>query len=98
MKIYRNKDGKCNVSGSVIRKYREEKGLSQERLAAYLQLKGLDLNQKAISRIETGDRLVPDYELRYFSETLEVPITVLLQIHVFPDNPDIQEKENPEAE
>ena len=69
MKICKNKDGKCNISGP-----------SQETLAAYLQLKGLDLNQKAISRIETGDRVIPDYELQYFSEALGAPISVLLQI------------------
>lgn len=80
MKIYKNKDGKCNISGQIIREYREEQGLSQERLAAYLQLAGLDLNQKAISRIETGDRVVPDYELEYFSKTLGIPIKILLRM------------------
>ena len=53
-------------------------GLSQEELAARLQLAGLNLNQKAVSRIETGDRVVPDFELLYFSEVLEVPICELL--------------------
>ncbi len=84
MKIYKNKDGKCNVSGPIIRYYREQKGLSQEKLAAYIQLMGLDINQKAISRIETGDRVVPDYELSFFSKALDTPVTVLLQIEHLP--------------
>ncbi len=80
MKIYKAENGKCNISGQVIRKYREEMNMSQERLAAYLQLQGLDINQKAISRIETGERVVPDYELKYFSEALGAPIMALLCI------------------
>lgn len=80
MKIHKTKDGKCNISGSVIKEYREHLDMSQERLAAYLQLAGLDINQKAISRIETGDRIVPDYELEYFSDVLGAPITVLLEM------------------
>ena len=46
--------------------------------AARLQLAGLSLNQKAVSRIETGDRVVPDFELIYFSEVLDVPVCRLL--------------------
>lgn len=52
--------------------------MSQEELAAKIQLAGLNLNQKAISRIETGERVVPDFELLYFSEVLGVPINALL--------------------
>ena len=80
MKLYRNKDGKCNDSGRKIRELREAAGLSQEGLAAKLQLSGLTLTQKAISRIETGDRVVPDFELAYFSRVLGVSVEVLLNI------------------
>ena len=66
LKLYRYTDGKCNASGSIIRELREKAGLSQEQLAARLQLAGLELNQKAVSRIETGDRVVPDFELIFF--------------------------------
>lgn len=78
MKLYKNKDGKCNASGGIIRELREAAGLSQEQLAGKLQLAGLNLNQKAVSRIETGDRVVPDFELVYFSEVLKVPVCKLL--------------------
>ena len=78
LKLYRYTDGKCNASGSIIRELREKAGLSQEQLAARLQLAGLELNQKAVSRIETGDRVVPDFELIFFSEVLGVPICRLL--------------------
>ena len=78
MKIYKYKDNKCNISGNVIRTLRENLGLSQEQLAAELQLKGLNLNQKSISRIETGERIVPDYELLYFAEEFSVSVDFLL--------------------
>lgn len=56
MKIYKHKDGRCNASGPQIKaSCSEAAGLSQEQLAAKVQLAGLNLNQKAISRIETGD-------------------------------------------
>lgn len=75
MKIYKHKDGRCNASGPQIKALREAAGLSQEQLAAKVQLAGLNLNQKAISRIETGDRVVPDYELIFFSEALGVRLS-----------------------
>ncbi|MCD7863826.1 MAG: helix-turn-helix domain-containing protein [Lachnospiraceae bacterium] len=61
-----------------IKELREKAGYSQEELAAKLQLAGLSLNQKAISRIETGDRVLPDYELLYFSAVLNVSVHELL--------------------
>lgn len=80
MKLYKSKSGNCNVSGRKIRELREAAGMSQEQLAAKIQLAGHNINQKAISRIETGVRVVPDYELAYFSNALHVPVTVLLGI------------------
>lgn len=80
MKLYKYKGGRSNASGCKIRELREAAGISQEQLAARIQLAGLNLNQKAVSRIETGERVVPDFELLYFSEALEVPVCKLLDI------------------
>ena len=80
MKIYKRKDGRCNASGPQIKALREAARLSQEQLAAKVQLAGQNLNQKAISRIETVDRVVPDYELIFFSEALGAPIEQLLGV------------------
>jgi transcriptional regulator with XRE-family HTH domain len=80
VKLYKYKDGRSNVSGCKIRELREAAGISQEQLAAQIQLAGLNLNQKAVSRIETGERVVPDFELLYFSEALEVPVCKLLDM------------------
>lgn len=77
MKLY-HYNGACNCSGTRIRASREKLGLSQEQLAAKIQLAGLDINQKAISRVETGIRVVPDYELLFYANALGVSILWLL--------------------
>lgn len=78
MKLY-SYQGRCNISGERIREARESDGLSQEQLAAKLQLLGLEITQKSISRIETGLRVVPDFELQFFAKALNKPILWLLQ-------------------
>jgi len=65
-------DGKCNICGKRIRIARERAGLSQEALAAKIQLNGHSLTQKAISRTESGQRVVPDFEIPLFAKALEV--------------------------
>ena len=77
MKIYRP-GGRCNISGERVRRARERAGLSQEQLAVRLQLDGLGLTQKAISRMETGERVVADYELTTFSRVLGVSMQKLV--------------------
>ena len=62
--------GQCNICGGRIRDAREKAGLSQEQLAAKIQLNGHALTQKAISRIEAGLRIVPDYEIPLLAEAL----------------------------
>lgn len=81
MKILGEK-GRANVCGVRIRKIRQERGYSQNDLAIKLQLADMNLTQKAISRIETGDRVVPDYELKYFAAVLDVSVTELLGVGV----------------
>lgn len=47
--------------GNNIRKIREAKGMTQEMLAAKLQLNGCDITRSAIAKIEVGQRhLYPD--------------------------------------
>lgn len=72
------KNGKINACGERIRDLRCTLGISQNALAVKLQLIGLGITQKTISRIETGDRVVPDYELKYFAEVLGVSVGFLL--------------------
>lgn len=61
-----------NLCGERVREARTRAGWSQEELAAKLQLAGLQLGQMAVSRIETGKRVVPDFELPILAEVLRV--------------------------
>ena len=65
-------DGKCNICGERVRVARENRKLSQEALAAKIQLNGHSLTQKAISRIKMGLRIVPDYEIPLLADALNV--------------------------
>ncbi len=78
MKMYFYK-GKANLAGERIRKAREEQGLSQDELAGILQLEGLEIGQNAISRIELGRRVIPDFELKYFAKALDTTVEWLLE-------------------
>lgn len=78
MKIYRY-NGRCNACGQRIRALRQEQGMSQSRLAARVQSLGVVLEQKNISRIETGGRMVADYELRAFARVFHVKMEDLLE-------------------
>ena len=77
MRIY-TPDGRCNLSGERVREARLRLFLSQEALAVKLQLLGLQIGQMAVSRIETGKRLVPDFELPILAEALGVTTDCLL--------------------
>ncbi len=77
MKIY-SYNGRCNVSGRNVRIIREQMKLSQDQLAARMQVQGVPLTQKAVSRIETGERVVADYELMLLAKALNTSVTVLL--------------------
>ena len=61
---------KRNICGERVRIARERQNLSQEALAAKIQLNGHSLTQKAISRIELGLRIVPDYEIPLLADAL----------------------------
>ena len=78
MKIY-HYNGKANIVGEQIYKLRKQHKLSQEDLAAKMQLNGIEITQKVISRIEKQERFVTDYELLVFSQVLGVSIYDLLK-------------------
>ena len=71
MKIY-DFGGAKNISGERIYQARTTKRLSQADLAAKMQVNGVSIEREAISKIETGDRFVTDYELMIFAKVLGV--------------------------
>ncbi|MBR5229915.1 MAG: helix-turn-helix transcriptional regulator [Firmicutes bacterium] len=67
--------------GQNIRNLREKARLTQEQLAAKLQLMGCDITRSAVAKIEVGQRhLYPD-ELILIKQILNVSYDQLLQIH-----------------
>ena len=77
MKIY-DFDGKKNISGDRIHQARTTMRLSQAELAARMQVNGVTIEREAISKIETGDRFVTDYELMVFAKVLNVSMEWLI--------------------
>lgn len=64
--------------GQNIRSQRLEMGLSQEQLAAKLQLAGLDINQATLAAIEAGRRHIYVTELILFKKIFKVGYEALL--------------------
>ena len=58
--------------------------MSQEQLAAKLQTEGLGVNQNSIRRIETGKRVVADYELKILAHVLNTAVDDLLAEEIHP--------------
>ena len=79
MKIY-DFDGKKNICGKRVKEARRRLKLSQEDLAARLQVSGVIIERNSISRIESGERFVADYELLALSKILSVSPLYLLGI------------------
>ena len=71
MRVYEY-EGKRNISGERIHQRRTTLRFSQADLAARMQVRGVTIEREAISKIETGDRFVTDYEFIVFAEVLGV--------------------------
>lgn len=80
MFINKNIDGKNNICGMNIAKFRKQMNISQRKLADKLQILGLDVDKNAIQRIEAGKRFVTDIELTYFSSVFDKSFDDLLEI------------------
>lgn len=77
MKIY-DYEGKKNLAGDRIHQKRTTMRLSQADLAAQMQLHGVAIEREAISKMETGDRFITDYELMVFAKILDVSMEWLV--------------------
>lgn len=77
MKIYDYK-GRKNICGERVMQARKALKLTQENLAARLQIEGIIIERDSISRIELGTRFVADYELLILCKVLNVSPEYLL--------------------
>lgn len=64
----------------LIREARLKKRLTQEDLAARVQIEGVIMERDSISRVEIGTRFIPDYEIPVFARVLGVSVLWLLGI------------------
>ncbi len=78
MKIY-DYNGRANICGSRIRELRKQKKISQEEFAARMQVAGIDIDQRTISRIECEKRFLADFELREIARILQIPMDELAE-------------------
>ena len=61
-----------NISGIKLRELRINSKMSQKQIAEKLQLEGIDLTEKEISKIEHNNRLVHDFELFAFAKIFNI--------------------------
>ena len=66
-----------NMVGDNVRKFRIEKGMSQQALSAKLELLAIYVCRGSISRIEDKQRTVTDIELYGIAKVLGVSIEEL---------------------
>ena len=79
MKIYWHEESK-NVIGPRVKEARvnHKPPLTQDQLAAKLELMNIKIDRISISRIESGNRFVADYEVIGLSKALKVSLDWLL--------------------
>lgn len=79
--------GAKETLGDVIRKAREERGISQRELASKV-----NVSYSTISRIELGDTIVPvNSTLRAIAEALSIDYNYLLALNgQVPDEPEVR--------
>ena len=66
--------------GEAIRNAREQRGYTQEQLAAKMQVLGCDVTRSALAKIEVGQRHLYVDELRCIKCILSVSYEVLLEV------------------
>lgn len=78
MSLIKKFNGKKNVVGEQISKYRNEQGMSYEKLSAKLELMGISIHKQSLYDIESDKRTVKDYELFGIAKVLNIDVNDLL--------------------
>ena len=72
-------NGKSNVIGKNIKKYRELRGFTQRELSNKIALLGIDIYHSDISQIENQKLLLKDFEIIAFCKVLNVSYEQLFE-------------------
>ena len=75
----KNLNGYFNIVGTNIKKYRNQKGLSQRELSDKLILQGVSLLHSDISRIEAHTLFVRDFEQKAICNVLGITLEQLFE-------------------
>jgi transcriptional regulator with XRE-family HTH domain len=70
-------DNPRNMVGPQLRRIRNERGLSQPKLAELLQRKGWDISRDTLAKIEDQRRWVSDFEAAFLADALAAPLAEL---------------------
>lgn len=70
----KNFNGKKNIVGNNLKKYRELKGLSQRDVCKKLELLGLQIYNSDIHYMEHGEKPIKDYEAKALSIVLDISL------------------------
>ncbi len=65
--------------GSNIRRLREQRGMTQDTLAARLQLSGCDITRSAVAKIEVGQRHIYPDEIILIREILNTTFDAIFE-------------------
>lgn len=66
--------------GQHLRNIRISKGLTQEKVAARLQLAGCDITRSSVAKIEVGQRHIYPDEIKLLKEILDVSYDELFNV------------------
>ena len=75
---YQILNGKLNVTGKLIKYYREKLNLSRQVLSNKLIMIGVDIPANSIYDIENGTRTVVDFEICAIAKVLKINVNDLL--------------------
>ena len=71
-------EDRLNVTSKKIKELRQKNNLSLSALSTKLALMGIDISKPSLHKLETGKRILKDYELLGLSYVFKVPIEELL--------------------
>ena len=80
MRVRKQALGDRNIVGARVEQRRKAIGMKQKDLLTQLQIRGIDLNASALSKLEGQLRSVLDFELISISDVLGVSVNWLLGI------------------
>lgn len=69
---------RLNVTGKKIKELRIKNNLSLSQLSTKLALMGIDISKPSLHKLETGKRILKDYEIWGLAEVFNISLEELL--------------------